>query len=128
MDSERSRRRSVNNYVLIFVFLNCLLFISESPRSRRGSGSDRDDNRPWSGKSTMTTKSRLESAQSRYKKRMSYVPPRQRKNSSLRQSKDQKNEENEKEKQALSALSRRSVRNFDDKKFRSSSHLTPVDW
>ena len=100
---------------------------SESPpRSRRGSGSDRDD-RPWSGKSTMTTKSRLESAQSRYRKRMSYVPPRQRKNSSLNK-KDQKNEENEKEKQALSALSRRSVRNFDDKKFRSSSHLTPVDW
>ena len=74
----------------------------------------------------MTTKSRLESAQSRYRKRMSYVPPRQRKNSSLK--KDQKNEENEKEKQALSALSRRSVRNFDDKKFGSSSHLTPVDW
>ena len=102
-------------------------FFSDSPRRFRrssGSGSDREDNeRPWSGKSS---KSRLESAQSRYKKRMSYVPPRLRKNS-LR-NKEQKNEENEKEKQALSALSRRSVRNFDDKKFRSNSHLTPVDW
>ena len=99
------------------------MYFSDSPRSRRGSGSDESPSRPTSGKSS---KSRIDSAASRYKKRMSYVPPRMRKNSS--RSKSEKNDENDKEKKALSAMSKRSVRNFDDKKFRSSSHLTPVDW
>ena len=64
---------------------------------------------------------------------MSYVPPRYRKNSinpnsgNSRANSNSGNKKNLNDK-TMSALSRRSIRNFDDKKYKSNNNLTPVDW
>ena len=62
---------------------------------------------------------------------MSYKPsaPRLRKQSISKSAQKQFGSQNLKnEEKNMSALSKRSVKNFDDKKYRSNSHLTPVDW
>ena len=65
---------------------------------------------------------------------MSYVPPRYRKNSINPNSKSRANSNSDEDKKknlsdkTMSALSRRSIRNFDDKKYKSNNNLTPVDW
>jgi hypothetical protein len=66
---------------------------------------------------------------------MSYVPPKSRKKSinksaaQKKQSDSQKNLKTDDGKdKIMAALSRRAVKNFDEKKYRSNSHLTPVDW
>lgn len=64
---------------------------------------------------------------------MSYVPPRYRKNSINPNSGNSRANSNSGDKKNLSdktmsALSRRSIRNFDDKKYKSNNNLTPVDW
>ena len=61
---------------------------------------------------------------------MSYVPPRYRKNS-INTSASRANSSGDKKNlsdKTMSALSRRSIRNFDDKKYKSTNNLTPVDW
>lgn len=73
-----------------------------------------------------SSKSKVASAD-RFSRRMSYVPPRMRKNS-VKKSAAQTKEKLDKAGSGNSALSRKSIKNFDDKKFHSNSHLTPVDW
>ena len=100
---------------------------------RNDSGSDRS---PSSSRAP-SGKSRVDSAAERLSRRMSYIPPRLRKNSINKSapqnkkpldSKNLKTTTDEKDKNISSAMSKRSVKNFDDKKYRSNSHLTPVDW
>ena len=74
------------------------------------------------------------SSADRHKRRMSYVPPKYRRNAVnktladvKRSTKDTK-DKSDLDAKTMSALSRKSVRNFDDKKYKSNSHLTPVDW
>lgn len=109
--------------------------------SRRGSldshaGSDHSEkSRRDSGKSRRedSVKSRLDSSEKR-KRRMSYVPPRLRQKTPAANGRNGRNKSDSDDdkkgmsKQQASALSKRSVRNFDDKKYKSNSHLTPVDW
>ena len=78
--------------------------------------------------------SRVDSAAERFNRRMSYKPTttRLRKQSISKSAQKQfgsQNLKNESDTQKnMSAMSKRSVKNFDDKKYRSNSHLTPVDW
>ena len=97
--------------------------------SRNDSGSDTS---PTNSRAPSRSQSRIDSAAERFSRRMSYIPPRLRKNSisksaQKKPSESQKSNTDGKDK-SMSALSKRSVKNFDDKKYRSSSHLTPVDW
>lgn len=98
---------------------------------RNDSGSDQS---PSSSRAPSRAKSRVDSAAERFSRRMSYVPPKSRKKSinksaaQKKQSDSQNLKTDDDKNKNMSALSRRSVKNFDEKKYRSNSHLTPVDW
>ena len=97
------------------------IFSNGSDESRRNSDDD-DNEQPRKGQNSATE---------RFKRRMSYVPPRYRKNSvnkSAAASRANTSKKKDMSEKTMSALSKRSVRNFDDKKYKSNSHLTPVDW
>ena len=94
---------------------------------RNDSGSDQS-------RAPSRAKSRIDSAAERFSRRMSYVPPKSRnkfinKSTAQKKQSDSQNLKTDDGKDKnMSALSRRSVKNFDEKKYRSNSHLTPVDW
>lgn len=99
--------------------------MSKKSNYRRKYASDSDDEEKSEGSEisrATSSKSKVASAD-RFSRRMSYVPPRMR-----RSSVSKKSAQMQMEKANHSAVSRKSVKNFDDKKYRSNSHLTPVDW
>ena len=96
-------------------------FFSELLTHRNDSGSGRD-----SSPTISRAPSRNGSALECQSWRMSYVPPGLRKNSSKKSAISIHNGKNYEK--TMSALSKRSVRKFDDKKYHSNSHLTPVNW
>lgn len=85
----------------------------DSGQSRRRRNSDESEDNQSPVSRAPSSRSKVSSAE-RFNRRMSYVPPRVRKNSI--------------KKGAESAVSRRTVKNFDEKKYQSNSLLTPVDW